>query len=101
MEWTQADFEPHLNEIFRVRPAGSSEGLREVELLLVEVSGHRQGSLESFSLLFRGPREGVFRHDTHAVSHPVLRSLDLFMGPIHSAKTDGVYYQAVFTRLRD
>ncbi|HTB21217.1 MAG TPA: hypothetical protein VK914_00775 [bacterium] len=98
MDLTRESFAPHLNERFHVRPAGG-EG-SPVELLLVEVSGTSQGGLDTCSLLFKGPREGVFPHDTHAVNHPALGDLDLFLGPVHSPGKDGVYYQAVLTRIR-
>lgn len=85
----RSSFEPHLNETFRVRP--SRQGGREVELLLVDVSGGVQGPMESFSLLFKGPFEGEFPHDTHALIHPVLGSREVFLGPVHTGKTDGIY----------
>lgn len=95
---TREVFEPLLHQSFRVRPAG--RGAWSVDLVLVEVSGQSQGPLETLSLLFRGPREGVFPHDTHAVSHPTLGVLELFLGPVQSSKNDGIYYQAIFSRLR-
>jgi hypothetical protein len=98
VDLTQETFMPHVNERFHVRPAGADA--RPVELVLVEVSGEDHGGMDTCSLLFKGPHEGVFPHDTHAVSHPVLGDLDLFLGPVHSARKDGVYYQAVLTRIK-
>jgi hypothetical protein len=96
-ELARSTFEPHLNEAFRVRPA--HPGAPEVDLLLVEVSGGVQGPTESFSLLFKGPFEGVFPHDIHTLSHPALGSHEVFLGPVHTGKADAIYYQAVFSRL--
>jgi hypothetical protein len=87
-----------LHQRFRVRPPGLETP--DMDLVLVEVSGNSQGALETFSLLFRGPLEGVFPHDTYAVGHPTLGDMELFLGPVNSVKTDGVYYQAVFTKIK-
>jgi len=88
------DFAGLLRQIFEVFPRGMSR----VEVELVEVEENKMGGNESFSLLFRGPAEKVFNHDTHKVKHPALGELEVFLGPVFTGKTDGVYYQAVFNR---
>lgn len=56
--------------------------------------------VQGFHLIFRGPVDKVFGHDTHRVSHAKIGEFDLFLGPVMYGKTDGVYYQAVFSRLK-
>ncbi len=97
-ELARSDFEGRTGEIFRVRPAGA--GTREVDLVLVEVHAGEQGPTEWFSLLFRGPFDRVFPHDTHTLTHPELGSHALFLGPVHTGKNDAVYYQLIFSRLK-
>jgi len=86
------DFEPHVATTFEVVPAGVTPVIIE----LVEVKDSSSAALDAFSLLFRGNMDSVFRHDTHTVRHPVMGEFELFLGPVHTGKTDAVYYQAVF-----
>ncbi|HLP61157.1 MAG TPA: hypothetical protein VK186_20110 [Candidatus Deferrimicrobium sp.] len=95
-ELTKADFEPLLNEKFTVHPVG----MDLVELELVKMTERNSDFSESFSLLFRGPIDKVFRHDTHKMIHPKLGELYLFIGPIIYPATDGVYYEVIFNRLK-
>jgi hypothetical protein len=93
----KASFDPLLNEKFEIYP----QGMGKVDVELVKISDRSSEYTEAFSLLFRGPHENVFRHDTHKVKHPQLGELDLFIGPVIYPKTDGVYYEAVFNRLKN
>lgn len=94
--FAKGDFEPHISTIFEVAPAGISP----VALELVEVKDTSSGSLEGFSLLFKGHPDSVFRHNTYTVRHPVLGEMELFLGPVHTGKTDAIYYQAIFSMVR-
>ncbi len=87
------DFEPHLNSFFEVVP----KGMGAVRIELVEVKDNSSGVMEAFSLLFRGGKDCLFRHDTHRVRHPVMGEMELFIGPVHTGKSDAIYYQAVFS----
>lgn len=91
------DFEPHLNSIFDVCP----EGMGMVTIELVEVTDKSCASLDAFSLLFRGGNDAVFGHYTHTVRHPAMGELSIFLGPVHTGKTDAVYYQAIFSAPRE
>lgn len=91
------DFEPHLATRFEL----AAPGIPPVPLELVEVSDKSSVALKTFSLLFKGGFETVFRHDTHRLRHPVLGELDLFLGPVHTGRTDAVYYQAIFSAPRE
>ncbi|TWH48798.1 hypothetical protein [Sporomusa sp. KB1] len=86
------DFEPHLNEQFIVH----SNEIGPVEMDLVKVSGQTTGKLESFSLLFCTAEGKAFRHNTCQVTHPAMGDFPLFLGPVDTGKTDGIYYEAVF-----
>ena len=94
---TKEDFEPHLNSTFEVRP----DDMESVPMELVEVTDKSSGSLDSFSLLFKGGSTAVFRHSTQMVKHPAMGELELFLGPVHTGKTDAVYYQAIFSTSRE
>jgi len=91
----KSSFEPHLNQKFEIYP---QEG-KKVKVELVRITEDKKGNVESFSVLFRGPKDNPLAHDTHKVKHPKMGEFNLFLGPVVTEKTDGVYYQAVFTRL--
>lgn len=90
------DFEPHITTTFQVAPAG----METVAIELAEITDSSSTSLSAFSLLFRGVEGPVFRHDTHHVKHPVMGEMELFLGPVHTGRSDAVYYQAVFSEPR-
>jgi 6-phosphogluconate dehydrogenase (decarboxylating) len=93
---TEKAFTELLQQKFEVQAAG----VGQVDVELVEVKPIRTGQTEGFSLMFRGPKDRVFRHDTHMFKHAGLGEFSLFVGPVMSGKTDGVYYQAVFNRIK-
>lgn len=93
---SKANFDPLINEKFEVHPVG----MGIVELELIKITEHGGEYSESFSLLFRGPVDNIFRHDTHKIKHPKLGEFDLFIGPVIYPKTDGIYYEAIFNRLK-
>lgn len=95
-ELTKAKFDPLINQKFEVHPVETAM----VELELIKITESSNDYSESFSLLFRGPGDKIFRHDTHKMKHPKLGEFDLFIGPVIYPKTDGVYYEAVFNRLK-
>jgi hypothetical protein len=90
------DFEPHITTIFEV----ALVGMAPVPIELVEVKDSSSASLDAFSLMFKGSVDSVFRHNTHTVRHSVMGELELFLGPVHTGKTDAVYYQAIFNAPR-
>ncbi|NTV52629.1 MAG: hypothetical protein HGA76_06415 [Candidatus Firestonebacteria bacterium] len=92
----QKDFAQNVNSRFKVR---TKDG-EVAEMTLVAVTGREDEATETFSLLFKALTPGVLAHDTHAVTHDTLGTFDLFLGPVVTGKTDGVYYQAVFSRLK-
>lgn len=89
-------FHPHLHDKFEVRTTTGDK----VELELVEIRDASSGMIDGFHLIFRGPLDKVFRHDTHRVTHKKIGEFDLFLGPVMYGKTDATYYQAVFSRLK-
>lgn len=91
----KSSFDPHLNSTFEVQP----EGMDKVEVELVKSTENNTEAVESFSVIFRGPGDKEFGQGTHKVKHPKMGEFDLFMVPIVPEKQDGVYYQAVFSRL--
>lgn len=54
---------------------------------------------QAFSLLFRGPEQPVLAQRIHALSHPELGALEIFLVPVgrDASAEHGMLYQAVFT----
>ena len=96
-ELKKSSFDPHLNTKFEVNT--EIEGMVEVEL--VEVADHSRENLESFSLLFKGPRDRFFDQRLYIVKHAKMGELDLFLVPVVHEKQDAFYYEAVFSQLLD
>ncbi len=89
------DFDPHLNSSFAIH---TGEG-ETVKAKLVEITDRSNEQVEAFSLLFKGPKNKPIPHDTQKVKHAKLGELSLFIGPVVYHKTDGTYYETVFSRL--
>ena len=91
----KSSFDPHLNTTFEVN--AEIEGVVEVEL--VEVVEHNKENLESFSVLFKGPKEKFFNQKLYKVKHAEMGELDLMLVPVVHLNQDAFYYEAAFTRL--
>lgn len=91
----KSDFEPYANQMFTVHPP---EG-EPVEMELFELTENDLPGQESFSVIFKGPKEFVLPQMIYKFGHPKMGEVDLFLVPISYGKTDGMYYQAVFSRL--
>ena len=89
------DFDPHLNSSFAIH---TGEG-ETVKAKLVEITDCCNEQVEAFSLLFKGPKNRPIPHDTQKVKHAKQGELSLFIGPVVYHKTDGTYYETVFSRL--
>jgi hypothetical protein len=96
-KWSKALFEPHLKTAFEI----TDEAVGTIKAKLVEVVEKQSDKVESVSMLFRGPKKPVLRHETHLVKHPKMGELKIFLGPVVHKKQDGVYYEAVFSRLKE
>lgn len=93
----KTDFDPHLNTAFQVH----TDTLGEVEVELFEVSENDYPGQESFSLIFKAPKEKVFDQKIYKLTHQGMGEIDLFLTPITYGKPDAMYYQSVFSRLLD
>jgi hypothetical protein len=90
---TQADFEPRIDDGFRIAtPAG------QLELKLVEVrklgQALRKGG--AFALTFLSPPGPFLPQSIYPLDHPALGTLELFLVPL-GPKDGGNSYEAVFT----
>lgn len=92
----KADFEPYMTQKFEVH----IDGVEPVEIELAAIEDRSAGVMESFSLFFRGAEERVFHQNSYRMTHPALGEFVLFLGPVEMKKMDGVYYEAVFNRLK-
>ncbi len=93
-----SDFDGHLDVPFpTTRPDGES-----VDLRLIEASpfGRQEGGgtrREPFSLIFLGPEGPALPQQIHALAHPTLGPLEIFLVPIGPARDrPGLRYQAIF-----
>lgn len=96
-KWSKSLFEPHLNTKFEI----TDEAVGTIKAELVEVVEKQSDKVDSLSLLFKGPKKPVLRHETHVVKHPKMGEHKFFLGPVVYEKQDGVYYEAVFSRLKE
>ena len=87
---TADDFRPHLHERFALAPVGGESF--GVELVEVAESGDGPGARRQFSLVFRGGPTPPLPQRIHALEHPQLGRLEVFLVPIGPDS-----YQAVFT----
>ena len=93
---TKNSFDPHLNTDFEIS-AGSAGN---ITAKLVKIDAKEGVATEGFSLIFKGPKEPVLPQDTLKMKHAQMGEFDLFIGPVLSPEADGVYYEAVFSRLK-
>lgn len=91
----KASFDPHLNEKFEIH----TESVGKVEVELVEIAEKEYENMETFSVMFKGPKDKPFEQDVHGIKHPKMGEFGLFLVPVISEKEDGAYYQAVFNRV--
>lgn len=96
-ELKKSTFDPHLKGKFQV----TSEAFGDVEMELVEVAEKNTDVTECFTLLFKGPIEKQLGQGTYNVKHSKLGGLDLFLVPVIHEKTDALYYESVFNRLKE
>ena len=102
-----ADFSPHLNQPFMMRPPNAE--MLELELVSVAELGAPLPAdsrfRRAFSLHFLGPlSDRYWPQSTYRVEHPVLGALDVFLVPLGPEPTDGkensfarrMRYEAIF-----
>ena len=80
---THSDFEPCLNQPFRL-------GDEELRLVQVELRGHA-AKRPAFSLIFEGGPDPPLAQAIHRLEHETLGVLELFLVPLGPAR-----YEAVF-----
>ena len=90
-------FDPHLNTEFEI----IANGVGSIQAQLVQVNAWNRDLSEGFKLLFKGPKEPVFPHATLVVKHPSMGEFEIFLGPVMVPKQDGVYYEAIFNRMKE
>ncbi|MCP5108610.1 MAG: hypothetical protein GY950_34815 [bacterium] len=90
----KTSFDPFVNEKFEVvTDAGG------IEVELTDVSEHNKENLESFSVLFKGPKDKFFNQKIYKVKHPKMGEIELFLVPVVHEKQDAIYYESAFSRL--
>ena len=90
-------FDEHVGSTFEVKTESGA-----VKLELAKVTDHSKENLESFSALFRGPKDKSFDQGTYKVSHGKLGELQLFLVPVVNPQDDDKnHYEFVVSRLKE
>jgi uncharacterized protein DUF6916 len=100
---TEDNFSRYLYSEFRF----STSPFTEVSLQLVNVKRWeaqdtpraQKTKLDSFSVLFKGPRKTALESNTYQVTHDWMGTFDLFISPVNDRKKQRIY-QAVFNRFQ-
>jgi hypothetical protein len=97
-------FRAQLHTLFSIHlPSRHAVAVELVEVTAAaSTAGKRPGAAcrsERFSLLFRGPHEAQLPQGMYEMRHGHLGTFGLLLVPIGRDR-DGVYYEAVFNRLR-
>jgi hypothetical protein len=92
----KANFEPHLNSTFQVQTGAD----QSVDIELIEISDKSSDQVECFSLIFKGPLDKPFMQCIYKLRHPQMGEPEIFLVPITYGKSDSMYYQAVFNRVK-
>lgn len=91
-------FEPHVDSEFDVT---SPDG-HELRVTLVSVDdGPEDPLVEQFSLLFRGPAQGIPAGAIHTVEHAELGTQELYLERVLHPDREHTYYESCFCRLRE
>lgn len=94
-----SDFAGHLEVPFpTARPEGEPVELRLIEAKPLRPQEGGGAGREPFSLIFLGPEHPALSQRIHALAHPTLGPLEIFLVPIGPARDrPGLRYQAIFT----
>lgn len=87
-------FEALLNQFFKVE----FDNGKQIELMLSEVKkqgSSSSGDKQSFSLLFKGPKEMVLQQQIYPLQNDNLDLLSIFLVPVGS-EDDHILYEAIF-----
>ena len=101
---TEENFSRYLYSRFRIY----TSPLTAINLELINVKrwdptstehASKAANLDSFSVMFRGPRKTALESRTYRITHDQMGTFDLFISPVNDRKKERVY-QAVFNRFR-
>jgi hypothetical protein len=97
LQLNRHDFAVHLHTTFALNPAAGCS----VPVELVEVnSANHSPRLDTFSLVFRGPKAPLVPQGLYLLQHERLGELSLYLVPV-GPDNGGMQYEAVFNRIID
>ena len=101
---TEETFSRYLNTKFLIYTSPlTAIGLELIEVKQWDATSTKKAEtaakLDSFSVLFRGPRKTALESRTYRISHDQIGTFDLFISPVNDRKKERLY-QAVFNRFR-
>ena len=100
------DFIGRVGSLFDVvgvgTPGDTGRPFGPVPIELTDVRDLSSGSVDAFSLLFRGPRTQEFGQCSYRLIHETIGEVELFLVPIldPAPQDDRVCYQSIISRLR-
>jgi hypothetical protein len=95
-ELAHTDLVPCLNQGFELDPATADRLVLElIEVRPLGNPGSAGPGREPFAALFRGPLEPALPQGIHALEHPDLGRLEIFLVPV-GRDPQGTRYEAVF-----
>ena len=87
-------FRPHIGSDFTIDDRGERVVLRLADV----ADGGVSTGVHQFSLIFHGPADHVLPDAIHALSHPSLGTLDIFLTPVVGSDASRILYQACVSR---
>ncbi len=102
--FTEENFSRYLNTNFLIYTTPlTGIRLQLVSVMRFEVDSKKveakHAKLDSFSVLFRGPRKAPLESKIYRISHDQMGTFDLFISPVNDSKKERTY-QAVFNRFQ-
>ena len=92
---TASDFSPLLEQKFQIKLAGNTTLVVQLTEVTISKNIDERNGRQSFSIVFRGPRDLEMTQGMYPVSHEKLGEFNLFMVPI-GPDEKGLCYEAVF-----
>ncbi len=92
---TADDFSPHLNQEFQIQLDTNTTLMVQLTEVTINKQLEERNGRQSFSLVFRGPRDLELTQGIYPMSHDKIGEVDLFLVPI-GPDEKGMCFEAVF-----
>jgi hypothetical protein len=92
---TGSDFSPLLKQKFQIKLEGNTTLVVQLTEVTINENSDERNGRQSFSIVFRGPRDLELTQGMYPVSHEELGEFSLFLVPI-GPDEKGMCFEAVF-----